>query len=46
MVVFDKLCRHLAIYADQVELDKLKTTLEEIKARQKREEPTNGKLAH
>lgn len=46
MAALDKLCRHLAIYADQAELDKLRTVLEEIKARQKREEPSNGKLPH
>lgn len=40
----DKLCRHLAIYADQAEIEKLRALLDEIKARQKREEPANGKL--
>ncbi len=44
MAALDKLYKHLAMYADQDEFDKLRKTLDEIKARQKREEPANGKL--
>lgn len=46
MAAIDKLCRHLAIYADQAEIEKMRAILEQMKANRKREEPENGKLPH